>query len=382
MRLELAKILIKIPNFLILDEPTNHLDLPSMIWLEAYLTRYQGVLLFVSHDRDLLNRLAQTTLDLRQGRLTAYRGNFDSFLEQYEQKQALSESARKHLEKQAAHVEGFIERFRGKPSKAKQVRSRYTMLARLQNATNQIEVDPAESGIVIDLPLRQASGKKVLSLEKSHIGYTTPLAKNLSLKMDRQQKIAIIGANGIGKSTLLKSLFGLTPFLQGEPLWGHEVSLGYYAQDQLSHLDPAKTVLENVYSSHPDMTESKARRLLGAFLIKRDDVFKSLSVLSGGEKSRVGLACLLAQGSNTLLLDEPTNHLDMTSTAVLAQGLSLFEGTVLFVSHNRGFIDDVATHIFAMTADGRSQLFEGTLEDYELSAEKLGFPNVMKAHTP
>lgn len=380
MRLELAKILVKNPNFLVLDEPTNHLDLPSMIWLEGYLERFAGTLVFVSHDQELLNRLSTITLHLSDGRMTPYTGNFDSFLEQHELRQQQSQQASKHLEQQSAHVEKFIERFRGKPTKAAQVRSRYKMLARIQSLQDAAPTTSEEGEIAFSIPLRQASGRHVLTLKQASIGYKDrELAKNLSLAVQRGQKIAIIGANGIGKSTLIKSIAGVIPFLSGTCELGHQVKLGYYAQEQLDYLDPHQSALENVMSAGAGITPQRARALLGGFLIRRDDVFKSLKVMSGGEKSRVGLAHLLAQDSNFLIMDEPTNHLDMLSTNVLGQALSEFEGTALFVSHNRHFINAVATHIFAMTANGRSQLCEGTLDDYVAQAERTGFPNVLKA---
>lgn len=378
MRLELAKVLINKPDFLILDEPTNHLDLPSLIWLEQFLQTFKGTLLFVSHDRDLLNRLATITLHLFNQKLTAYKGNFDAFLEQYEQRQLLNTSEIKNIQNQYAHIEKFVDRFRAKPTKAAQVRSRLKMLSRLRGLEESIQIDQDPSEVSIQLSNKNPSGKHVLSLKDVAIGYTKPLARKLSLKVERGQKIAIIGANGIGKSTLLKSIIQQIPFLNGEAQLGHNVHIGYHAQEQLDYLDENKTALENVLATNPEISEQRARSLLGGFLLRGDDVFKKLSILSGGEKNRVGLCCLIVQNANFLVLDEPTNHLDMSSANILANALGDFEGTVLFVSHNRAFINDVATHIFAMTADGRGGLFEGTLADYEAQAELAGFPNVLR----
>ena len=379
MRLELAKILVKEPNFLILDEPTNHLDLPSMIWLENYLERFQGTLLFVSHDQELLNRLATMTIHLSQGNLEAYTGNFDAFLKQHELKKSQSIQATKQLELQAAHVEKFIERFRGKPSKAAQVRSRYKMLSRLQGLQEAIPSSADEARVSIKMPMSHVSGKRVLIVKDAAIGYPNlPLARKLSLPIERGQKVAIIGANGIGKSTLLKSIVGIIPFLEGTSEMGHNVLSGYFAQEQLDHLDGSLSAMENVMLGNPGITAQDARRILGGFLIQGDDVFKPLKVMSGGEKSRVGLANLLGKKCNFLLLDEPTNHLDMLSIEMLSEALDEYEGTVLFISHNRQFINEVATHIFAMTHNGRSQLFEGNLDDYVAAAERLKFPNVLK----
>jgi ATP-binding cassette subfamily F protein 3 len=379
MRLELAKILVKEPNFLILDEPTNHLDLPSMIWLENYLERFQGTLLFVSHDQELLNRLATMTIHLSQGNLEAYTGNFDAFLKQHELKKSQGTHAAKQLDLQAAHIEKFIERFRGKPSKAAQVRSRYKMLSRLQGLQEAVPSSSDEARVSIKMPMAQVSGKRVLFVKDATIGYPNlPLARKLSLPIERGQKVAIIGANGIGKSTLLKSIVGIIPFLEGTSEMGHNVLPGYFAQEQLDHLDGSLSAMDNVMLGNPGITAQEARRILGGFLIQGDDVFKPLKVMSGGEKSRVGLANLLGKKCNFLLLDEPTNHLDMLSIEMLSEALDEYEGTVLLISHNRQFINEVATHIFAMTHNGRSQLFEGNLDDYVTAAERLKFPNVLK----
>jgi ATP-binding cassette subfamily F protein 3 len=379
MRLELAKVLINKPDFLILDEPTNHLDLPSLIWLEQFLQTFKGTLLFVSHDRDLLNRLATVTLHLHNQKIVPYKGNFDAFLEQYEQRQMLNANEVKNIQSRYADIEKFVDRFRAKPTKAAQVRSRLKMLSRLRSLEESVQIDQDPSEVSIQLSNGNPSGKHVLNMQEVAIGYTTPLAKKLSLKVERGQKIAIIGANGIGKSTLLKSITGQINFLTGYGEIGHNVRIGYHAQEQLDYLDESKSALENVTATNPEISDQRARSLLGGFLFRGDDVFKKLSILSGGEKNRVGLCCLIVQNANFLVLDEPTNHLDMSSANILANALADFEGTVLFVSHNRGFINDVATHVFAMTADGRGGLFEGTLEDYESQAERAGFPNVLKA---
>jgi ATP-binding cassette subfamily F protein 3 len=378
MRLELARLLLNKPNFLILDEPTNHLDLPSMIWLEDYLKTFEGTILFVSHDQDLLNRLSSFTLHLQGGNLTPYKGNFDSFLEQRELNQMQNAAEAKNIQNRYAHIEKFVERFRAKASKASQVRSRLKMMERLKALENNIQQEESLEEISLELKVQEPSGRQVLTLKEASIGYNKPLSKGLNLKIERGQKVAIIGANGIGKSTLLKSIMGHLPFLQGELTLGHNVQVSYFAQDQLDFLELKATVLENVLASNSTVSEREARSLLGGFLFQKDDVFKKVSVLSGGEKSRVGLCCLLMQKGNFLILDEPTNHLDMSSASILAQALSGFDGSLLFVSHNRSFINQVATHIFAMTASGRSRLFEGQLDDYETLAAKAGFPNVLK----
>jgi len=378
MRLELAKMLIKKPNFLILDEPTNHLDLPSMIWLEGYLQDFTGTLVFVSHDRALLNRLSNNTLHLKGGTLTPYKGNFDAFLEAFELKNQQNEQMSKNLQGRAQHIEKFVNKFRAKPSKARQVQSRLKMLEKIKVLEDSIDFNSPDQEVAIPLKSPLPCGRVILTATNLSVGYEKPLVKKIGFRIERGQKIAIIGANGIGKSTLLKTIAGRIPLLEGEMKWGHNVEMQFFAQEQLDVFDPKRTALENLMSSSPDLSEQKARRLLGALLLKGDDVFKPMGVLSGGEKSRVGLASLLSQDSNLLLLDEPTNHLDMASCELLAQALDEYEGTVMFVSHNRSFIDEVATHILAISAKGQAQLFEGKIEDYVHHAALRNFPNVLK----
>jgi ATP-binding cassette, subfamily F, member 3 len=379
MRLELAKIFLNNPGFLILDEPTNHLDLPSLVWVEKYLMQFEGTLLFVSHDKDLLNRLSTVTLFLHGGKLESYRGNFDSFLEQREQRLELEASQAEQLRKRRQELERFVERFGAKATKAKQAQSRMKTIARIQEMEESLSPEETQDALAFRLPLREPSGKEVWRIEGGAIGYTAdrPLSKGLNLRIFRGQKIAIIGANGIGKSTLLKTIASRIDSLGGKWEEGLKVKLAYFAQDQLDELQGHRTILENMLSSSLTLTERQARSLLGSFLFRGDDVYKPVQVLSGGEKSRVGLARVLVQEANFLLLDEPTNHLDMTSCEILAQAVCEYEGTVLFVSHDRSFINEVCTHVFAMLPDGRGALFEGNLQDYERLAFVGGFPNVL-----
>lgn len=352
MRLELARVLINQPQFLVLDEPTNHLDLPSLIWLEKELANYKGTLLFVSHDQDLLNRLSTLTLHLHQGQLTPYVGNFEAFMAQKELKELQSQQLSKNLQNRYAHIERFVDRFRAKPSKAAQVRSRLKMLSRLKDLQETIPETAEIAEMTLRLKVGVASGRQVFTLKDGEIGYDNPLAKKMMLTIQRGQRIAVVGANGIGKSTLLKSIVGLVPWRAGEARGGHNVVMGYYAQEQGDTLDLHQTALENLQAAAPNLNLSEARSLLGAFLFKGDDVFKRTGVLSGGEKSRLALSCLLGQRPNFLLLDEPTNHLDMASAAVLADALAEYEGTLMFVSHDRNFISEVSTHIFVMKRQG------------------------------
>ena len=392
MRLELAKLFLSEPDFLILDEPTNYLDLPSLVWMENYLKTFSGTVLFVSHDRSLLNKLPTVILHLHKGILTPYAGNLDFFLEARETLIEQKEASKKQLEKRRASIERFITRFGAKNTKASQAKSRMKMLARLRDLESEIDQsldDSSEDYIQLAIPEpSQKTGKVVLSVEHGAIGYQHPaqnassliLSNNINLLIEREQKIAIIGANGIGKSTLLKTIAHEISPISGEFSFGLNISMAYFAQDQLASLDLNKTALDNLLSETP-LGEKDARRLLGNFLFHGDDVFKQAKVLSGGEKSRLGLAKILAVKANFLLLDEPTSHLDMTSIEALTNALSEYTGTVLFVSHDRSFIDQICTHIFAMYPDGRSQLFEGNLSDYERMAPLSGLPNILDYST-
>lgn len=378
MRLELAKILVNNPNFLILDEPTNHLDLPSLVWLENYLQTFEGTLLFVSHDRALLNRLSTITLHLQRGSLTPYTGNYDQFVVQRDLLSTQTEAQAKGLQQKQAELQRFVDRFGAKASKAAQAQSRQKQIDKLKEEENSLKLPQAQRVISANLKIASPSGKQVLKMNKATVGYSSPIAKNINLSIQRGQRIAIIGANGVGKSTLVKTLASTLPLIQGELELGHNVMLGYHAQNHLDSLDAKGTALENVMRANPELSEQNVRSLLGQFLFQKDDVFKKVSVLSGGEKNRVSLCCLLAQQANFLILDEPTNHLDMSSADILASTLADFKGTILFVSHDRSFIDTVATHIFVVANANQSALFEGKLKDYEEVAERSGFPNILK----
>ena len=377
MRLELAKIFVNKPNFLILDEPTNHLDLPSLIWVERWLQNYEGTLLFVSHDRSLLDRLPTYTLHLHLGKLTPYKGNFTSFLEQRELRQLQDAATADNLKRQREHLQSFVDRFGAKATKAAQAQSRVKMISRIRAMEEEVPTDSNADSISLTVPMGAPSGREVLAIDGGAIGYATPLATGIKILVEKGQRIAVIGANGIGKSTLLKTIAGALPALAGNFKLGYNVNLAWFAQDQLDTLQPTKSVLYNVMQSSSETSEREARSLLGSLLFRGEDVFKNVSVLSGGEKARVGLARLLCQRSNFLVMDEPTNHLDLSSVEILVAALQDYQGTLLFVSHDRNFIDSVCTHVFVMLPDGRSQLFIGKLEDYQRLAKQQGFPNVL-----
>ncbi len=351
MRLELAKLLINEPNFLILDEPTNHLDLPSLTWLEGYLRSFRGTLLFVSHDREFLNNLSDQIIHISNGNVKVYNGDFDAFVEQREANAEFAKKQKESLKKKQDHLQEFVDRFRYKASKAKQAQSKLKIIERLKQLEERIDTEETDQKPVFKMAVEKQSAKVVLELKNVTIGYDDiPLNKNLDLRVIRGNKIAVIGSNGIGKSTLLKTM------ISGEMQLGNNVSIGYYAQSQLDVLDPKLDALENVMALTQGINQQQARAILGCLLISKNDVKKPVNVLSGGEKSKVAIAALLAQKSNFLVLDEPTNHLDMSSAEALSNALNEYDGTVLVVSHNRSFINSFATHIFAMDKIKKAEL--------------------------
>lgn len=379
MRLELAKIFLNQPNVLILDEPTNHLDLPSLIWVEHYLKNFTGTLIFVSHDRALLNRLANYTILLSNGKLESYPCAFDEALELRSSRLELEEARRENLAKKRQKMEAFVDRFGAKATKARQAQSRVKMIDKLRALESNLNTEVDTPTVKVSLPPPPRCGREVLAIKDLTIGYDSniPLVKNLSITIERGQKVAVIGANGIGKSTLLKTIVGRIPRLDGQINFGHNVCSAYFSQDHHESLDLDKDCLSNVLAASDKIGEKDARGLLGAFLFSGDDVFKSTAVLSGGEKARVSLAKILVQNANFLLLDEPTNHLDMSSVEALSSAIKDFEGTVLFVSHDRSFIDSICSHVLVVLADGRSMLFEGRLEDYQRMCQQWDFPDVL-----
>lgn len=358
MRLELARTLIAQPTFLILDEPTNHLDLPSIEWLETYLLDFKGTLIFVSHDQAFLNNLGTTILYLNNGQLTPFKGNFDDFIEQKDQAKQTQEATLKNIAKQQAHVQKFIDRFRAKASKAKQVTSRVKMIDRLQSMVNGMPQNENPATLHIPpLPFPK-TGRDVLSVIDLSAGYARPLVRKLSMIIRRGEKIAIVGANGMGKSTLLKTFAQVIPPLEGTISHGHNVQMGYFSQEAAETLDGGLLVFETLTQAAPKLNDQSCRAMLGAFLFKGNDLTKPVKVLSGGERSRLALCCQLAQLPNFLLLDEPTNHLDLASVQVLAHTLQQFAGSVIFVSHDRSFVEQSATKIIELTDKGTVNIIE------------------------
>lgn len=370
MRLSLAKILLASPDLLLLDEPTNHLDLESLIWLEGFLADYLGSVMMVSHDRDFLNRVAKKIAAIEERKILLYSGNYDEYLRVREEREALREAALENQRRKIEQTERFIERFRYKATKARQVQSRIRSLEKLE----QIEVGENQRAIRFSFPQPVRSGRVVATLKGVHKAYgPVKVYSGIDLTIDRGEKIALVGVNGAGKSTLLKLLAGVFPPDEGTLEWGHHVATAYFAQHQLELLDPSKTVWEEVFSLAKDESLSFLRGLLGAFLFSGEDIEKKVSVLSGGEKSRLVLAKMLMRPANFLLLDEPTNHLDMAAREVLEKALQEFEGTICLTTHDRHLINAIGNKVVEVN-NGRLSPYLGNYDEYlyKKGLEKAG----------
>ncbi|MHB8789508.1 MAG: ABC-F family ATP-binding cassette domain-containing protein [Desulfobulbaceae bacterium] len=359
MRLLLAKLLLQKPSLLLLDEPTNHLDLDSLTWLEEFLQQYQGAIIVISHDRSFLDRLTTTTWELSLGRLTVYKGNYSKYLVDKVERLAIERAAYANQQAMIKQTERFIERFRAKSTKARQVQSRVKQLEKIE----RIELSESERSIRFSFPPAVASGKQVLELIDLHKEFEGRTVFNhVNLALNRGDKLAVVGVNGAGKTTLLKIIAGQVP-AAGTVRLGHNVVLTYFGQHQAQELDTGLTVLDTVYHAAQDKTMTQVRSLLGAFLFSGDEVDKKVQVLSGGEKSRVALARMLVKPANLMLLDEPTNHLDISSQEVLQEAMAQYEGTIIVVSHNRFFVNSFVNKILEIR-DGKATLFEGNVDDY------------------
>ncbi|HFQ90564.1 MAG TPA: ABC transporter ATP-binding protein [Desulfobulbus sp.] len=359
MRLLLARLLLQKPSLLLLDEPTNHLDLDSLTWLEEFLQQYDGAMVIISHDRVFLDRVTSSTWELSLGRLTVYKGNYSHYLVEKEQRLQLERAAYENQQALIRQTERFITRFRSKSTKARQVQSRIRMLEKME----RIELSESERSIRFTFPPAAPSGRDVLHLENVRKHYPgKEVFSGLSLSLRRGDKLAVVGVNGAGKSTLLRILAGLEE-AEGRIRIGHNVIRSYFGQHQARELAGELSVLDTVYNAATDMTMTQVRSLLGAFLFSGDEVDKMVSVLSGGEKSRVALARMLVQPANLMLLDEPTNHLDITSQEVLQEALAQYGGTIIVVSHNRSFANAFVNRVLEIR-DGRATLYEGNVDDY------------------
>lgn len=362
MRIELAKLLLREPDLLMLDEPTNHLDIESLTWLESFLRSYHGGILVISHDRAFLDALTTHTFEMSNRRLTAYTGNYATYLRERAKRRELQQSAYENQQKSISETERFIERFRSKSSKAVQVQSRVKMLEKLERIE---QPEPDEAQIHFHFTPAPRSGRTVAELENITKRYGDNLVlHDVAFALERGEKVAFLGRNGEGKSTLSRIIAGIESF-DGVRKIGHNVEIGYFAQHQAEELNPKNTVLETLDEVAVGDIRTKLRTLLGAFLFQGDDVFKPVGVLSGGEKSRLALAKLLLQPRNLLILDEPTNHLDMASKGVLKRGLQEFEGAVLVVSHDRDFLRGLVNKCVDFR-DRKIKEFPGGIDDYLL----------------
>lgn len=366
-KLALAKILLQSPNLLILDEPTNHLDMGVLSWLKDYLKSYQGALLIVSHDRYFLDRVVTDVYDLDNKTLIHYTGNYTQFVAHKRERLQAEWKHYEQQQKEIAKLEDFVNRNIVRASTTKRAQARRKQLEKMDRLERPTTDD---SSIHFQFHSDHASGNEVLDVDELNIGYQDQkLAGPLSFKVRKGQRVGIIGPNGIGKSTLLKTLLKKIPKLSGTIKFGANLEIGYYDQEQ-QQLHPEKTVLEEVWDDHPEVSEKDIRSLLGSFLFVGDDVYKPVSALSGGEKARLELTKLSFMPINFLILDEPTNHLDIDSREVLETAINEFDGTVLFISHDRYFLNQVATDILYMTTHGMTH-YEGNYDDYLAQQAKL-----------
>lgn len=360
MRIALAKLLLREPTILLLDEPTNHLDIEALQWLEEYLQGYEYSIVLISHDRRFLDNLTRRTIEVAMGKLTEYTGNFTYYLDEkalrMEQLRAAYQNQQQHIKQ----TQQFISRFRYKNTKARQVQSRVKMLEKME----MIELEDEEGGISFDFPEPPQPGRMLMELSDLHKSFgELELFRNLDFTIERGDRIAFLGVNGAGKSTLARIMAGIEPFQYGERKPGHNVAIGYYAQNQAEELVPQKTVLQTLDDMAVGEIRKRLRTLLGCFMFSGDDVDKLVSVLSGGEKSRLALAKMLLTPSNLLILDEPTNHLDMRSKAVLQDALSRYEGSFVIVSHDRDFLEPLVNKCVDFR-DGKLRETLGTVSDY------------------
>ena len=361
MRAYLARLLVQEPDLLILDEPTNHLDLEALQWFQDYLKLYPGAILMISHDREFLNQLTDAIAEIRQSSVLRYRGNYDAYLLQREAQAVQLLAAFKNQQKEIARLQEFADRFRAKASKAAQAQSKLKQIERM----DLIEA-PVEDGkkISFQFPQPARSGLKVITLESVRLAYGENVVyEKLDFEVERGQRIVLVGPNGAGKSTLLKILAGVLPIQAGARNLGYQAKSGYYSQYRVDMLQPERTVFEEALDTPQRITEQAVRTLLGCFLFRGDDIFKRVSVLSGGEKSRLALVKLLLDPPNLLLMDEPTTHLDMPSIDALVEALKQFQGTLVFISHDVYFIRALANQVIRVQS-GRLTKYLGDYQYY------------------
>jgi len=367
MRIALAKLLLAKPNILLLDEPTNHLDLEARNWLESYLQNYPGAYLLISHDRYFLDQTIEKVLEIWNNQVHFYTGNYSKYEVQKTQRREQLVAAYKNQQTRIEQLEAFINRFRAQATKAKQVQSRVKELEKIE----RIEIPPQEKAIHFRFPQPPSSGRIVASAKGISKSYgDKKVFDNVDFTIEKGDRVCLVGVNGAGKSTLIKMLSGVEQPTKGEIEIGHKVDVEYFAQDQYKEMDPEAVMFSEIGRMAPRMGDAAIRTLLGCFLFSGDDVFKQVGVLSGGERNRFALARMLLQPKNFLLLDEPTNHLDLRAKDVLLRAMLDFTGTIVFVSHDRYFIDRLSTKIFAISGDGGIDIYPGNYEDYLWSLER------------
>ncbi len=361
MRAHLARLLTQEPDLLLLDEPTNHLDLEALLWFQDYLKSYPGAILVISHDREFLNQLVGSIVEIRQSRLIRYRGGYDDYLAQREAHEQQLLAAFKHQEREIGRLMEFVNRFRAKNTKAAQAQSKLKQIERMDKVEAPVN---DERKIDFKFPQPQRSGQRVIKLQGIHHAYGENVVyRGMDFQAERGQRTVLVGPNGAGKSTLLKILAGVVTPQSGERTLGHNTRPGYYSQYRVDMLRSERTVLEEALDTPQRVTEQFVRTLLGCFLFRGDDVFKRVSVLSGGEKSRLALVKILLDPPNLLLMDEPTTHLDMSSIDALAYAMDQFEGTLIFISHDVYFIRALANHVVHVNA-GRLTHYPGGYQYY------------------
>jgi len=367
MRLKLAKMLLEAPSLLLLDEPTNHLDLDSLTWVEQFLKNYNGSMVIISHDRTFLDKVTERTWELSFGRIDVYKGNYSYFVQERAERRAIEKGAYDNQQAKIKQTMRFVDKFRAKATKARQVQSRVKQLDKLE----RIELSEEESQIKFSFPPAPPSGRDVLTVESVSKSYNgSQVFSKVDLLLSRGDKVAVVGVNGAGKSTFLKILAAQIEHDSGKIRFGSNVILSYFGQHQAQELSPSLTVLDTMALSGADMTITRTRSLLGAFLFRGEDVDKKVSVLSGGEKSRLALAKMIAKPANCMLLDEPTNHLDMSSQEVLQAAMAQYDGTIVVVSHNRYFLEGFVNKVLEVK-EGNITLYEGNVNEYLAKQELL-----------
>ncbi|MEA3544205.1 MAG: ABC-F family ATP-binding cassette domain-containing protein [Thermodesulfobacteriota bacterium] len=368
MRIALAKLLLQRPNLLLLDEPTNHLDLPARDWLEEYLLNYPYAMVLVSHDRFFLDKVVSKIVEIWNGHLTAYPGNYSRYIQVRDERIVALKASKQQQDEEIARIEGFISRFRYQANKASQVQSRVKQLEKIE----RISLPPQRKKIAFSFPPPPKGGRIAIGLNRASQHYgDLKVLQNIDVQVEQGERVALVGPNGAGKSTLMRLLAGVETPVAGERQEGHNLVQAYFAQNQADELNSARDVYTEIMAESPVAMVPRLRNILGAFLFSGDDIEKSVKVLSGGERNRLALAKLLLRPANLLLLDEPTNHLDLQSKQILLDSLKKYQGTIVFVSHDRYFVDALATRVLEVGA-GRVESYIGNYEDFLRAKQALG----------